>query len=146
MAPDTIKAHVFPACLTIARVTEDSYSVRDSYFTGRGSGRQCRTCCVRWTYVFVKEVTLQTFSRWRTLVYLYWFSKALWVLWGGTRWRSWLRHRATSRKVAGSIPDGVIGIFHWHNPSGRGMALGLTQHLTEMSTRNISWGAKAASA
>ena len=24
---------------------------------------------------------------------------------------SWLRHCATSRKVAGSIPDGVIGIF-----------------------------------
>jgi len=31
---------------------------------------------------------------------------------GGTRWRSWLRHYATSRKVAGSIPDDVIGIFH----------------------------------
>ena len=30
---------------------------------------------------------------------------------GGTRWRSWLRHCATSRKVAGSIPDGVIGFF-----------------------------------
>ena len=30
----------------------------------------------------------------------------------GTRWRSWLRHCATSRKVAGSIPNGVIGIFH----------------------------------
>ena len=29
----------------------------------------------------------------------------------GTRWRSCLRHCATSRKVAGSIPDGVIGIF-----------------------------------
>jgi len=29
-----------------------------------------------------------------------------------TRWRSWLRHCATNRKVAGSIPDGVIGIFH----------------------------------
>jgi hypothetical protein len=27
------------------------------------------------------------------------------------------------RKIAGSIPDGVIGIFHWHNPSGRTMAL-----------------------
>jgi hypothetical protein len=27
-------------------------------------------------------------------------------------WRSWLRHCATSQKVAGSIPDGVIGIFH----------------------------------
>ena len=31
---------------------------------------------------------------------------------GGTRWRSWLRHCATSRKVAGSILDGIIGIFH----------------------------------
>ena len=56
-------------------------------------------------------------------------------------WRSWLRHCATSRKVAVSIPDGVIGIFHWHNLSGRTMALGLTQPLTEMSKRNISrWG------
>ena len=56
-----------------------------------------------------------------------------------TRWRSSLRHCATSRKVAGSIPDGVTGIFHWHNPSGRSLALGSTQPLTEMSTRNISW-------
>jgi hypothetical protein len=24
----------------------------------------------------------------------------------------WLRYCATNRKVAGSIPDGVIGIFH----------------------------------
>ena len=54
-----------------------------------------------------------------------------------TRWRCWLRHCATSRKFAGSIPD---GIFHWHNPSGRTMALGLTQTVTEMSTRNIPWG------
>ena len=30
---------------------------------------------------------------------------------GGTRWRCWLKDCATSRKVAGSIPDGVIGIF-----------------------------------
>ena len=59
---------------------------------------------------------------------------------GGTRWRSWLRHCATSRKVAGSIPDGVIGIFYWHNPSGRTMALRLAQPLIEMSTKSISWG------
>jgi hypothetical protein len=45
-----------------------------------------------------------------------------------------------------SIPDGVIGIFHWHNPSGRSKALGLTQLLTEMRTRNISWWVKAAGA
>ena len=43
----------------------------------------------------------------------------------------------TSRKVAGSISDGVIGIFHWRNPSRRAIALGLTQPVTEMSTRNI---------
>ena len=35
---------------------------------------------------------------------------------GNAPWRSWLRHCLTSRKVAVSIPDGVIGIFHWHNP------------------------------
>ena len=46
---------------------------------------------------------------------------------------------ATNRKVAGSIPDGV-GIFHWHNPSDRTMALGSSQPLTEMSTRSTSWG------
>ena len=31
---------------------------------------------------------------------------------GGTAWRSWLRHCATSRKVAGSIPDSIIGILY----------------------------------
>jgi hypothetical protein len=47
---------------------------------------------------------------------------------------------ATNRQVAGSIPDGVIGIFQRRNPSSRTMALGSTQPLTEMSTRCISWG------
>jgi hypothetical protein len=52
----------------------------------------------------------------------------------------WLRHCATNRNVTGSIPEGVTGIFYWHNPSGHTMALGSTQPLTEMSTINISWG------
>ena len=30
----------------------------------------------------------------------------------GTAVAQWLRRRATNRKVEGSIPDGVIGIFH----------------------------------
>ena len=50
---------------------------------------------------------------------------------GSMQWNSWLRHCATSWKVVGSIPDGFIGIFHWRNPSGHTMALGLTQPLTE---------------
>ena len=58
----------------------------------------------------------------------------------GTAVAQWLRCCATNRKVAGSIPDGVIGIFHWHNPSDHTMALGSTQPVTEMSTRKISWG------
>ena len=41
-------------------------------------------------------------------------------------------------KFAGSIPDGVTGMFPEHNPSGRAMSLGLTQSLTKMRTRNIS--------
>ena len=77
----------------------------------------------------------------RLFGYLRWISIPKYI-WGGTRWRSWLRNCPTSRKAASSIPDGVTGIFHWHNSSGRTMTLGLglTQPLTEMSTRSISWG------
>jgi hypothetical protein len=59
---------------------------------------------------------------------------------GGHAVAQWLRHCATNRKVAGSIPDGVAGIFYWHNPSGSTMALASTQPLTEMSTGSIYWG------
>ena len=52
----------------------------------------------------------------------------------------WLRRCATNRMVAGSIPDGVIGIFHGHNPCDPTVALGLTHSVTEMSTKSISWG------
>jgi len=59
----------------------------------------------------------------------------------GTAVAQWLRRSATNRKVAGSISNGVIWNFfidiifpiaqmHW----------GSTQSLTEMSTKNISWG------
>ena len=53
-----------------------------------------------------------------------------------------LRHYTTSQQVMSLITDGVIGIFQWYNPSGRTMALGSTQPLTEMSTRCISWRGK----
>jgi len=36
--------------------------------------------------------------------------------------------------------------IHWHNPPSRAMAPGLATPLTEISTRNISWGVKAAGA
>ena len=55
----------------------------------------------------------------------------------GTRWCSWLRHCATSR--FDSRWRHWIFFIDIILP-----ALGLTQPLTEMSTRNISWGVKAA--
>jgi hypothetical protein len=33
-----------------------------------------------------------------------------------------------------------VGICHCHNPSGHAMGVGLTQPLTEITTRTISWG------
>jgi hypothetical protein len=52
----------------------------------------------------------------------------------------WLRHWPSNWKVGELIPDSVIRIFHWHNPSGRTTAPGLNQALTEMSLRDIYWG------
>jgi hypothetical protein len=40
-----------------------------------------------------------------------------------TRWRSWMRHYAASRKVMGSIPEQATGLFYCSNPSSRTMAL-----------------------
>ena len=56
-------------------------------------------------------------------------------------WRSWWRQCAASWKVAGSIPLRNIEIFYWHNPSRPHYV-----PLIEISTRNISWGVKAAGA
>jgi hypothetical protein len=36
-----------------------------------------------------------------------------------------------------------LEIFHWYNPSGLIMVLGVPHPLTEISTRNNSWGVKA---
>jgi hypothetical protein len=55
-------------------------------------------------------------------------------------WNQYKMNNATSRKVAGSISDEVTGFFNLPNPSSLSMALGSTQPLTEMSTRNLHGG------
>ena len=55
----------------------------------------------------------------------------------GTQWCSGLRHFATSRKVAGSIPHAIIGIFHSFRPH---CGPGVTLPLTEISTRSLLLG------
>jgi hypothetical protein len=51
-----------------------------------------------------------------------------------------LRHCATNRKVAGSISDGLIEIFFYIILPGALWLWGRPSLLTEMRTRNISWG------
>jgi hypothetical protein len=52
---------------------------------------------------------------------------------------SWLRHYATSQKVTGSNPS-EVDFFNLPNYSSHTMALGSTQPLPEMSTRNFLGG------
>jgi hypothetical protein len=48
------------------------------------------------------------------------------------QWRSWFGLGATNREIAGSVPVGVIGIFHLLNPPGRTVTSGSTQFLPKM--------------
>jgi hypothetical protein len=55
--------------------------------------------------------------------------------------KAWgLGRSATSRTVPGSIPGGVTGFFSDISPSDHSMALGSTQPLVKMNTRNIPVG------
>jgi hypothetical protein len=63
-----------------------------------------------------------------------WINIVLCLGWS-TRWHSWSRHCAASRKVACSISDGVIGIFQWLDPSGRTVALRWLSLLQKWLTR-----------
>jgi hypothetical protein len=53
-----------------------------------------------------------------------------------------LKASCYKQEVAVSIPDEVTRFFNLPNPSSRTMALGSTQPLTEMSTRNLPGGVK----
>jgi hypothetical protein len=57
---------------------------------------------------------------------------------GGTQWRKWLGHCATSRKVAGSSPDMFTSFFRPHYDPWLASATN--------RTRDIFWGAKPARA
>jgi hypothetical protein len=48
-------------------------------------------------------------------------------------------HEALGYKPPRSIPKGVVRIYLRHNIFGGRIAQGITQPLTEVSTRNISW-------
>jgi hypothetical protein len=54
----------------------------------------------------------------------------------GTPHLSWLRHCATTLKVAGLIRDKFIGFFNLPNPSSGAMVMKSIRRLTEMIARN----------
>jgi hypothetical protein len=58
----------------------------------------------------------------------------------------WLRHCATNRKVAGLIPDGFTEFFHWRNPTGRTMALGVDSASNRNENQEYFLGVKATGA
>ena len=92
-----------------------------------------------WSILWSKIIYVIIFNL--IFIFLFFYTFMTVHLWAtGTTVAQWLRRCATNWKVTGSIPDGVIGIFHWRNPSDSTMDLGSTQPLTEMSTRRISWG------
>jgi hypothetical protein len=64
------------------------------------------------------------------------FMSVYWHSFASCRHRMRIHSSSLSRKVAGSIPGEVVAFFNWPNPSSRTMALGSTQPLTEMETRN----------
>ena len=67
----------------------------------------CETFIVSFTVLLVENEL-----KWPYSAAVVRFSICISHLIGGTQWCSWLRHCATSRKVAGSISDCVTGIFH----------------------------------
>ena len=78
----------------------------------------------KWVFWFSPKLLSATLSilrkiRQDTVGNVYRLSRKVPVNIGDTRWRSWLRHCAASWKVAGSIPDGVIGFFSLTWPWGR---------------------------
>jgi hypothetical protein len=73
-------------------------------------------------------------SRLKTILFLKVKHSHMFQLWG-TQWRIWLRHCATNRKAAGSIPDGVTDLILL-------AAAWSTQPVTELSIMGISLGVR----
>ena len=66
----------------------------------------CVCVCV-YMYVY-----MYTHTHTHTHIYIYIYTMYVWMHVQGTAVVQWLRRCATNRKVAGSIPHGVTGIFH----------------------------------
>jgi hypothetical protein len=69
------------------------------------------------------------------LLLLYWYKQVCTSILKGTRWRRWLRHCATSRKVASSRPDEVNAFFSIYLIIPAILGSGVHSAPNKMSTR-----------
>jgi hypothetical protein len=106
---DTLSESFQLSELTNQSTTAFSYIVPKLLFTGRPYRRRCTAWATASVIKQDMNKEIHLFIQPYPLMF--------------TRYRSLMRHRATSRKVAGSIPDIVIANFLWHNPSGRTITL-----------------------
>jgi hypothetical protein len=96
-----------------------------------------------WCQIKVSGFLIISFCYCKVWIYnCQWYLHVFW----GSLWHTWLRHCATSQKVSGSVLIFVNESFHGHIPSSHCVALVLTGPQTEMATRIISQGSKAAGA
>ena len=77
---------------------------------GRTAAAQCGLFTYKSVLVIFEPPCINEF--YREYLFLMFYLRFITANIGGTRWGSWLRQCATSRKIACSIPDGVRGIFH----------------------------------
>jgi hypothetical protein len=90
------------------------------------------TCCV--TISVAGDMERISSFRFQCIVSILWY----WCCLCGCQ--LWEARGSVLGWVAGSNPDEIIGFFNWPTPSIRTIALGSTQPLREMSTRNLPEG------
>jgi hypothetical protein len=74
------------------------------------------------------------------------YIEALSRAFGGTRYRSWFRHYATSWKITASSPDDVTRFLNLPNISSRTYGPGVDSPSNRNEYPETSWGLRAAGA
>ena len=99
----TYRLKILPAYFPPLKV-QQRWGLISNYSPGRKSSKY-----ILFLHIFTTVQCTEGSNMWRI--------KCTYTTPSGTRWCIWLRHCATSRKIAGWNPDGATGIFHWHNPA-----------------------------
>ena len=115
--PSSRPESVHPGILTVRHENWQRTSRRDvCKSSGTAEPNDAERSRVRFSAPHVTSARLSVLLLYEILVFSRPCSTSTYDISGDTRWCNWLSHRATIRKVAGSITDGVSEIYHWFNP------------------------------